>query len=87
MQGPVAMEEAAFSEALSSVRKASFAKDKLAVIEMVAKENWFLVSHVSRVIAELSLDRDKLRAIDLMTPHIIDRQNRFKLYDEFSFSS
>jgi len=86
-EGPVAMKESAFSGALSSVRKASFARDKLAIIEMIAKENWFLVSHVSRVIAELSFDRDKLRAIELMAPHILDRNNRFKLYDAFSFSS
>jgi hypothetical protein len=39
------------------------------------------------VIRRLSFSSDKLRALELLAPRMVDRQNAFKIYDAFTFSS
>ena len=45
------------------------------------------VSHIERVLPLFSFSQDKLRALEIMAPRIVDRQNAFKIYNLFTFSN
>jgi hypothetical protein len=84
---PAAMDAATFDTLIGAVGRASFSSDKQRVIADAAARNWFTVAQADRVLRMLSFSADKLRALELMAPHIVDPQNAFQLYESFTFSA
>jgi hypothetical protein len=88
VQPPVrAMVPQRFQSLLGAIDREHFSQGKLTVISQAASQSNFRVAQVEKVIRQLSFSSDKLRALELLAPRMVDRQNAFQLYDAFTFSS
>jgi len=76
-----------FSQLLSAVQRESFSDGKLSVLESGARGSWFTVDQAKRMIGAFSFSQDKLNALQIMAPQIVDRQNLYQIYSAFTFSS
>jgi hypothetical protein len=85
--GPIAMDPGTFSTFLNALRNESFSDGKARVIGDAAGSNWFTIAQLKQVINVLTFSSDKIRAVELIAPRIVDRQNSFTLYDAFTFDS
>jgi|CXWL01.1.fsa_nt_gi hypothetical protein len=70
-----------------AIRAESFSANKLRVLEQAVTAHYFLVAQVSEVIADFDFSQDKLQAARLMRPRILDPENKFKLYESFTFGN
>jgi len=76
-----------FQALVRAVDHESFSGNKLTVISQAASDSLFRMEQVEQLIRRLSFSSDKLKALDVMAPKVVDRQNAFKIYDAFTFSS
>jgi len=76
-----------FEAALASIASHGFAAERLEVIAQLARGNWFVVEQARRVIESFSFGKDRLQALELLAPRIVDRQNDFRLFEAFTFES
>jgi len=74
-----------FEELLQVVRAEAFGQGKLRILEGAARDNYFVIAQVRRVIETFSFPSDKMRALEIMAPRVLDRQNAFSLYSAFDF--
>jgi hypothetical protein len=81
------MEPGSFQRLLGAIRAASFSAEKRRVIEQAAAANFFLVAQCKDIVKSLSFSADQVRAVELIAPRLLDRQNAFELYDVFTFSA
>jgi len=63
----------------------SFSDGKLGVLESAARDRWFCVDQVLRVLKDLTFGKDKLAALRVLAPRILDRQNNYKIPPAFTF--
>ena len=82
-----AMPEPQFAALLQSLGEQGFADDKLLVLTTAAKENYFTVNEVRRLLVVFSFPDDKLAALRLVMGRITDPDNAFKIYSSFIHSS
>lgn len=75
-----------FNALVDSIEDQSFSADKIRTLQEGIGPQYVLVSHVERILPLFSFSADKLRALELMAPRIVDRQNNFKVYNLFTFS-
>lgn len=69
------------------VREA-FPKDKLRVLnDFTSRNNYFLVSQMRQLMEQFSFSNDRLEAVRLLWPRVLDRENGFQLYQAFPFSN
>lgn len=85
--GGRAMDAGSFASLRRSVAAHSFGSEKLKVISTAAGTNWFEVSQVRVLIDSLSYSSEKLQALRLLWPRVVDRANGFQLYEAFPFQS
>jgi hypothetical protein len=85
--GPTAMDPGTFSTFINVLRNESFSDGKARVIGDAAGSNWFTIAQLKQVVNVLTFSSDKMRAVELIAPRIVDRQNSFTLYDAFTFDS
>jgi Domain of unknown function (DUF4476) len=71
----------------TSIRNEPFAEDQLSVLEEAAATQFFLVSQTQQVLRLFSFSKDRLKAMRLLRPRLLDMENSFKLYESFEFSS
>lgn len=76
-----------FQALLGAIAHEPFSDGKLRVIDQAASDSLFRIEQVEQVIRKLAFSQDKLRALEVMAPRVVDRQNAFKIYDAFTFSS
>lgn len=86
-QGPIAMDPSAFSRLLSSVRSASFSDGKLAAIQSAARGNHFTIRQVGELLDLMDFDADKVKAVRICAPKVVDPENAFDLGPHFDFDS
>ncbi len=84
---PVPMTEGELSEVLGAINGESFSDGKLRVLGDFAPARIFTCDQAIRVIGAFSFSADKLGALRIMKPRILDRQNQFRIYGAFTFSS
>ena len=77
--------EPAFRNLMAAMQRESFANGKLRVLEQAAPSNWFLVQQVQQILAELNFPADRLNAVRILKPYILDTNNFFQLYGAFEF--
>jgi hypothetical protein len=85
--GPRPMRDARFEELLQVMKSEAFPQGKLRVVEDASRDNYFVIAQLRRVIEGLTFPSDKTRAVEIMAPRIVDRQNAFTLYSVFDFDS
>ncbi|MBT3223052.1 MAG: DUF4476 domain-containing protein [Proteobacteria bacterium] len=83
---PTAMASSDFSSLVNTVRGRSFGDDKLSVIRTSAAHNHFSVNQVGQLVDQFSFGDDKVNAVQILAPKVIDPQNAFQLGNKFSFS-
>jgi len=79
------MDEAAFRNLLKAVERESFANDKLRVLGQAAPANWFLVAQTQQVLSQLTFPKERLEAVRILRPRILDTGNFYQLYASFEF--
>jgi len=82
---PMADEQ--FEELLASLKYQGFADDRLAVLSAAVKESHMTVAQTRKLLTQFSFPDDKLSALRLLKPVIVDSENVFQLYGSFVHSS
>lgn len=70
---------------MGALARESFANDKLRVLEQSASTSYFLVAHVQQILADFSFPADRLKAVRILRPRIVDTNNFVQLYGSFEF--
>ena len=80
------MPEGEFSSLMDRINGESFGDDKLRVLSTAAKNYRFKVSQITRLISTFTFSEDKIEALRISYPEVVDPQNNFKILDAFTFS-
>lgn len=83
---PVAMDPTSFGQLLDTVDNTAFSDDQVGLIRSAARSNWFTVDQVAAILNELPFSDDKLEVVRIVEPHLVDRENAWKLEACFAFS-
>lgn len=83
----VLMSEAEFNSLISKITAESFGDDKLRVLRTAVKNNKFNCSQVVRLIGAFTYSEEKLDALRISYPEVVDPQNNYKIIDAFTYSS
>jgi hypothetical protein len=81
------MDEPAFRRFVDAVKNEGFADDQIRVIESASSRNYFRVTQLRVVIDLLPFSANKLRALELVAPRLVDPENTMSLYEAFPFSA
>jgi len=86
-KAPTAMSDSSLTALLAAVDKASFADDKLDVVQTAAKSNWFTIAQVGRLIDAMDFGDGRLGVVRACKDRVVDPANAFQLGEHFDFSS
>lgn len=84
---PQPVSEADLQRLLKSVKDASFSSDQVDVLRTAAAHNHFTCAQVARLIAPISFGNDKVEAVGVLRPAIVDPERAYELESAFTFSS
>lgn len=85
--GPRPMSDRRFDDLLQAMKAEGFPSSKLSVLEAAARDNYFVIAQVKRVVEAFNFPSDRLRAVEIMAPRVVDRRNAYSLYSAFDFDS
>ncbi len=71
---------------ISSIQNEPFPGDKMMVLEEATPTQYFLVSQVQQLLPLFSFPADRLKAMRLLRPRLLDLDNGYQLYSSFEFS-
>jgi hypothetical protein len=85
--GPAAraMPAERFDALLLAMQAEAFPRGQLGVLESAARDNRFAVEQLRRILAGFSFPSDRVRAVEIVAPRLVDRGNRFLLDGAFEF--
>jgi hypothetical protein len=72
---------------VAAIKKESFGDGKLRVLELAVPNQYFLVPQVLKILQGYTFGEDKLIAVRLLWPRVLDRDNAAQLYQAFAFQS
>jgi Domain of unknown function (DUF4476) len=72
---------------IRAVSKEPFGDGKLRVLGLAAPSQYFMVPQVLRILQKFSFGEDKLNAVRVLWPRVLDRQNAYQLEQAFTYSS
>jgi hypothetical protein len=84
---PHAMRDKDFEMMIGIVKKASFNDKKIDVIRVACIGSYFSSRQCAQLLSLLSFDDDKVKALEVIAPRMVDMENADKIIKEFSFSS
>ncbi|MEZ4321269.1 MAG: DUF4476 domain-containing protein [Myxococcota bacterium] len=76
-----------FDALVGQMDNASFGDDKLEILRTAAANNAFTCAQLARILDVFSHGSEKLEAVAIVQPSIVDPENAFVINDRFSFSS
>ncbi len=80
------MSEEQFRELLEAISSQYLDEDKLNVLRAAISDNtFFTVDQISRVMDRILFDRNKVKVVELMFPHAVDKENGYKLISKVLF--
>lgn len=82
-----AMRDSDFSMMYKIVKDASFDKNKIDIIRVACIASNFSSKQCARLLALLSFDDNKIDALEIMKPNLVELDNYNKILNQFSFSS
>lgn len=82
-----AMRENDFSLVYKIVKNTSFDKNKIDIIRVACIGSNFSSRQCARLLSLLSFEDNKIKALEIIAPKLIDLDNYNKILREFSFSS
>jgi hypothetical protein len=77
--------EAQLDQLMKAIGRESFSDGKLRVLSSAAPTQYFLVPQVQKLLQRFSFGEDKLNAMRVLWPRVLDRENAFQLYGSFTF--
>lgn len=87
VQGPVAMNDAVYKKKLNEVKAKSFDDDRLEHIRNAFEYESFNTGQVVGLMKVFTFDDKRLEVAKFAYPKTIDKEEFYKTYDQFSFSS
>ena len=84
---PRAMRDKDFKMMVSIVKKVSFNDKKIDVIRVACIGSYFGSEQCAQLLSLLSFDDDKLEALEVIVPRLVDMKNADDIIKKFSFSS
>ena len=69
------------------IKKKSFNDDRLELLSVGVLDNYFSCRQCAKLLSIFSFDDNKLEALEIMTEHIVDRENMYLIIDTISFNS
>ena len=84
---PKPMDEASLSSLVSAVEKASFSDQQVDVLRTAAAHNHFTCAQVVRLIGPIHFSTDRVNAVRVLAPQVVDPQNAYVIEDALTFSS
>ena len=84
---PHAMRDKDFEMMVDIVKNASFNDKKIDVIRVACIGSYFSSRQCAQLLSLLSFDDDKVKALEVIAPRLVDMENADKIIKEFSFSS
>ncbi len=79
------MDDTSFRKLVERLNQEDFFEDKLKILEVAASHNYFYVYQVCKVLEGVTDGEDRLKALKLLWPVVIDRENGFKILSLFEF--
>lgn len=70
-----------------AVARESFSREKLTVLREAAPHDHFLVGQTRMLLEQFTFANDRLEAVRILWPRVLDRNNSFQLYEAFVHSS
>ena len=70
---------------LGAMNRESFPNDRLRVLGQAAPVNYFLVAQVQQILSQFNFPKDRLQAMRILKPRILDTENYYQLYSSFEF--
>lgn len=80
------MSENDFRLLLSDLKQESFTQDKLSIIELVSSANFFTVSQAYQIVETIDFSENRIEAVRLLFPSIVDKYNSYRLLSLFNSS-
>ena len=69
------------------IKKKAFEKDQLELLSIGVLDNYFSCRQCAKIMSIYSFDKDKLKVLDIMAKHIVDKENAHLILDSFRFES
>lgn len=70
-----------------AIKRESFGDGKLRVLGAAAQQQYFLVPQVLKLLERFTFSEDRLNAMRVLWPRVLDRENAYQLYGAFKFSN
>jgi hypothetical protein len=83
--GCALMHQSELRSVIGAIQGESFSEGQLRVLGDAAQGRCFLVSHVEAILPLFSFENDKLKALEMLSAALLDRQNGFRIYALFTF--
>ena len=80
------MDPASFSSLLEELEDEDFSDNKLDILKTSVKTNYFTVDQLCQIMDKFDMDEDKVKAVRIVYPYILDRENSHKLLSKVTFS-
>lgn len=76
-----------FAALQAALAAQAFGDGKLQVLATAAEHNAFTIAQLRRIVDDLVHSGDRLRAVEIAAPVVVDPENAFQLLDAFTFDS
>jgi len=84
---PCVEDEDEFRQSLKSIQAKTFDRERIEIINMLAKDHCFSVSQIKTIIAQLYPGSGKLESLKSLYDNCPDKKSYYTLIDELTFSS
>jgi hypothetical protein len=86
-QAMKAMSESDFNMLMNKVKAESFSEDQLRVIRTATKNANYNVAQIVRMIDTMTYSDDKIEALRIMYPKVVDPKNNYQILDAMTYSA
>ena len=81
------MNDKDFQYLYKAIKKKAFEKDQLELLSVGVLDNYFSCRQCAKIMSIYSFDKDKLKVLDIMAKHIVDKENAHLILESFRFES
>ena len=83
----VVIEAPDFRDLVRALKAESFGEGKLRVLDAAAHRTWFATDQVIELLGQFDFGADKLKALEILAPRLVDPANAFRIYQAFEFDA